>query len=310
MATMVSQVRPDAQYEDTGKSHNLTIPSEKLDTVLFPAVDETTDDSDTKSVKSDRTNGCDSSLVSFGDAATAAENLQALVSRETLTPDFLSTTQQDGRGGVSEEGRRDLLIWLREFNLFFGLSPGTYAVAADLVDRMLQSTRVKPEHADLVGVACLSIAAKLGEPRDVQPSLRELSRNCDGAFSESDIDRMESLVHRKLGSMSNVLPLDFLDEIIAFSATLGAPLSVIATASFEKLTTNTMLMCSFHYELMSYRPSVLALAVFSVSLSRIGEASAFSDTLEKARTLLQIETWDLRNCRSKIVKYLNLKPCL
>ena len=49
---------------------------------------------------------------------------------------------------------------------------------------MLELTRVKPEHADLVGVACLRIAAKMVGAVELQPTPRELCINCDNTFSE------------------------------------------------------------------------------------------------------------------------------
>lgn len=266
-------------------------------------------DDDTKSVASDRSSG-HATAIAFGDPAVAAARLRALGDRETMLKDYISTVQRDGKGGVSESQRRDLLVWVHQFSLFFGLSSGTYVAAAALTDKFLEATRVKPEHADLVGVACLLIAAKQSEPADLQPTLRELSRNCDGAFSENDIERMEALVHKKLGgAVANLLaPLDFLDETVAFAAAAGAPSEVIATSSFEALTTNVMLSCTFHYELMSYRPSVLAVAALSLELARIGEADRFADVIGAAQQILEIPSWDLENCRARIARCLKLRP--
>lgn len=228
----------------------------------------------------------------------------------------MSTTQQDGGEGVSEEGRRALLIWLREFNLFFGLSPGTYAVAAALVDRMLEETRVKPEHADLVGVACLLIAAKEGEPEDLRPTVRELSRNCDGAFSQGDIKRMEGLVLKRLDGLGTAgsseelaCPLDYLDEMIHFVMLLGVPADVVATTSFEALTTNVLLSCGFHYELVSFRSSTLALTVLDIELSR-NHCDRYVGAVQTIQELMQIPDWDIQNCRKAIARCLKFQPHL
>mmetsp|Transcript_92237 Transcript_92237/g.128056 ORF Transcript_92237/g.128056 Transcript_92237/m.128056 type:complete len:322 (+) Transcript_92237:250-1215(+) len=248
--------------------------------------------------------------------ADGIARLRVLADRERLTPDFLATTQRDGKGGVSQEGRRDLMIWLREFNLFFGLSPMTYAVASALVDRMLEETRVKPEHADLVGVACLLIAAKQNESEDLRPTLRELSRNCDGAFSESDIKRMEGLVLKRLGGLGTpssseqlVYPLEYLDEMIHFAMIVGVPASLIATASFDALTTNVVLSCSFHYELMSFRPSTLALTIFELELSRM-QNDRFVGMVQEIQKVMAIPDWDIKNCRKAIARCLRLRPHL
>lgn len=250
-------------------------------------------------------------LLSYSLPSTPSPCFHApLANASQRLQDFLSTTQRDGDGGVTESGRRDLLIWLREFNLFFGLSPGTFAVAAVLVDRMLECTRVKPEHADLVGVACLLIAAKDGEPEDLQPTLRELSRNCEGAFSETDIERMEALVHRKLGTTMPqlVVPIDYLDEMRIIAADSVGGRGLVSTASFETLAINVMLSCTFHYELMSYRPSTLALAVLSTELSRLHEMERYARVLESIREVMCIPQWDLDSCRRCVARCLKLRP--
>ena len=95
------------------------------------------------------------------------------------------------------------------------ISPTT----ASLVDSMLELTRVKPEHADLVGVACLRIAAKMVGAVELQPTQRELCINCDNTFSEQDLDRMETIVYNKLqGQFHKVVPFDFLSELLQLAA--------------------------------------------------------------------------------------------
>lgn len=286
-----------------------------LEAAPFPVTKDVVapDCDDTKSETSERSSRSVGHIVDPEALSDAVARMRAVTERERLTPDFLSTTQRDGHGGVTLEGRRDLLIWLREFNLFFGLAPLTYAIAAGLVDRMLEETRVKPEHADLVGVACLLIAAKDNESAELRPTIRELSRNCDGAFSESDIKRMEGLVIKRLslgpGSVMEqlVTPLEFFDEMVQFAVLMGVPSSVVATASFEALTTNVLLSCTFHYELMSFRPSTLALAIFDLELTRFGR---FGEIVQHVGEVMMIPMWDVNNCRKAIARCLRLRPHL
>eukprot|EP00037_Helgoeca_nana_P016501 m.155234 g.155234 ORF g.155234 m.155234 type:complete len:331 (+) comp23554_c0_seq1:302-1294(+) len=294
------------------KSLTLSDPSTPLD-------DDATavDCDDTKSETSEASMSSSATFVCDPNSLTdALHRMTVLSTSERLTPDFLATTQRNGDGGVSADGRRDLLIWLREFNLFFGLAPGTFAVAAALVDRMLEETRVKPEHADLVGVACLLIAAKEGEPSDLRPTLRELSRNCDGAFTESDIKRMEGLVTKRLGGLGTRAsaeqlrcPIDFLDEMVHFAMLIGAPASVVATASFETLTTNMLLNCTFHYELMSFRPSTLALTVLHLELTRLA-GDRFEPLVLQIQASMQIPAWDMAHCRKCMARCLKLSAHL
>jgi len=248
--------------------------------------------------------------VSLPDISESAARFRGLISREKLIPDFLATVQCDGRGGVTEAGRRALVIWMREFNLFLGLSPGTFAVAVALVDSMLQRTRVKPEHADLVGVACLRIAASQMEPADLQPTLRELSRDFDSEYDKLDIERMEALVRKKLsGDMQFLVPLDFLDEITVYAVAAGVPHALVATAAFESQTTNVILSCLSHYEMLSFRPSTLALSVFAAELGRLQPAgSDFSlQVIDQLQEIAGIPDWDLDACSRCVLRCLKTK---
>lgn len=230
----------------------------------------------------------------------AADNelveLKQLVETEKLAPDFLADMQQTT--GVSEEVRADLMRWLYQFSEFFGFAPVTYATAASMVDMMLTKTLVKPEHCDLVGMACLLIAAKLDEPEDLQPTLRELSLNCGRAFSESDIERMEGIVERKLAGPFGVIPYDYIDPLLDFCTQRDVP-PLVLTAAFEKSLVNTLLACYPHYELQSFRPATLALATTVFHIRRVASSSAAIPSAELEADLcaeMDIPAWDLENC--------------
>lgn len=235
---------------------------------------------------------------SLSDAAADNElvELKQLVETEKLYPDFLADMQQTA--GVSEEVRADLMRWLYQFSEFFGFAPVTYATAASMVDMMLAKTLVKPEHGDLVGMACLLIAAKLDEPEDLQPTLRELSLNCGGAFSESDIERMEGIVERKLAGPFGVIPFDYVDPLLDFLTQRDVPAPVL-TAAFEKSVVNTLLACYHHYELQSFRPATLALATTAFHVRRVALSSSATPSAELEADLcaeMEIPAWDFENC--------------
>lgn len=228
--------------------------------------------------------------------------LRELADAERLAPDFISDTQRDGDGGVSEAGRQFLLIWLREFNAFFGLAPDSFAVAASLVDSMLELTRVKPEHADLVGVACLRIAAQMVGAVELQPTPRELCINCDNTFSEQDLDRMETIVYNKLqGHFHKVVPFDFLSELLQLAALSSGP-PILATGAFEAVVGTRLLTSCFYYELMSYRPSTIALAVLVFELNRLAPEFDTAALADRIGAVLFVPVWDLDNCARCLAK--------
>lgn len=224
--------------------------------------------------------------------------LKDLLSNETMAPDFLEDTQQGGIGGVSEKGRQEVLMWIREFNSFFGFAPGTFAAASTLFDRMLSVTRVKPEHGDIVGIGCLLIAAKQNEPKEIVPTVLQICETCNGRFSNAEIERIEEIINKRLYQKFNgrvVITLDYLDEFVHFAVVTGAP-SEVSTAEFEAAVTNVMNSSTYHYELMSYRPSVLSLAVLDGELEHIASGDARRRIVNDLMELMEIPSWDLRNC--------------
>lgn len=222
--------------------------------------------------------------------------IRDLARNEILASDFIADLQRDGDGGISEQARQNLLVWLMHFNAFFGLAPDSFAAAASMVDSVLERTIVKPEHADLLGVACLRIASKMVGAGALQPTPAEICINCDHQFSERDLARMESIVCNKLaGKFRKVVPYDFVDDMVQLCNLMGAP-AVASTGAFHSVFSTRLLTACFHYELLSFRPSTIALAVLVFELDRI--ASDFDSSLIAARlgSIMDIFDWDLHNC--------------
>jgi len=240
------------------------------------------------------------------DVLEIVKRLRHQVEQETLQDDFINTIQHDGigpDGGIDEVARQKLMVWLRELSTFFCLSPGTFATASSLVDRMLSATRVKNEHGDLAAMACLFIASKLDEPEDLQPTLRELSINCGRAFTERDIERMAEIVRRKVTGPLEITPFDFVDDMVGLCRMLGAP-DVVAAQEFERVLVKRVVACSAYYELLSYRPSTLALAVCTLHLRRVKQVNTELEDcelfVEKLQGALNVEDWDLDNCCRRV----------
>lgn len=232
--------------------------------------------------------------------------LKELLSREILAPDFLETIQRGGAGGVSEKTRQEVLVWIREFNSFFGFAAGTFAAAATLFDKILSVTRIKPEHGDIVGIGCLLIAAKQNEPRDVVPTNTQLCETCDHRFTEGEITRIEEIINKRLYHKFNgrvVISLDYLDEMVHYATLTGAS-SEVSTAEFEAVVTEKMNTSTYHYELMSFRPSVLSLSVLDIELQRDHlEARAHHQVVDNLMEIMEIPKWDLENCKNCLTRY-------
>eukprot|EP00041_Stephanoeca_diplocostata_P006466 m.86856 g.86856 ORF g.86856 m.86856 type:complete len:313 (-) comp16375_c0_seq1:91-1029(-) len=232
--------------------------------------------------------------------------LRELLNREILAPDFLESVQRGGAGGVSEQSRQEVLVWIREFNSFFGFAAGTFAAAATLFDKILSVTRIKPEHGDIVGIGCLLIAAKQNEPRDVVPTNSQLCETCDHRFTEGEITRIEEIINKRLYHKFNgrvVISLDYLDEMVHYATLTGASTEV-STAEFEAVVTERMNSSTYHYELMSFRPSVLSLAVLDVEMQKDHlEATSHSRVVHELMEIMEIPQWDLENCKRCLSRY-------
>jgi hypothetical protein len=128
--------------------------------------------------------------------------------------DFLDIVQ---KGGVDDICRRDLMHWLFDLNAFFKFSADTFFLAASLVDRFLSKIKVRPHLLQIIGVSCFFIASKLKEEEEDQPTLSELTSNCDNAFVESDVTRMELTILEKLKwNIITPTPLQFLEGLCAY----------------------------------------------------------------------------------------------
>jgi hypothetical protein len=128
--------------------------------------------------------------------------------------DFLDIVQ---KGGIDEICRRDLMHWLYDLNSFFKFSADTFFLAASLVDRFLSKIKVRTNLLQIIGVSCFFIAAKLKEEEEDQPTLSELTSNCDNAFAECDVTRMEVTILEKLKwQIITPTPLQFLEGLCAY----------------------------------------------------------------------------------------------
>lgn len=242
------------------------------------------------------------SVVALELHTVCSEKLQALCDAEQLVPDFIADVQHDGNGGVSEGARQNLLIWLMHFNAFFGLGPDSFALAAAMVDRTLELTIVKPEHADLLGVACLRIAASVVGPIELQPTPREVCINCEYQFSENDLARMEQILRNKLGlNFRRVVPYDFFDDMRQLTILLGAP-PIVSSGEFDQVVSSRLLTSCFYYELMSFRPSTIALAVLTNELERLAPDFDACGAVSKLASILSVEENDLQACKKTVLR--------
>ncbi|XP_062089171.1 cyclin-D1-1-like isoform X2 [Humulus lupulus] len=152
--------------------------------------------------------------------------------------------------------RQDFINWILRVHAFYHFCPVTAFLAVNYFDRFLSSHSILLNgwSFQLLSVACLSVAAKMEEPR--VPLLLDL-QTCDPKyiFEAKTVERMELLVMTNLDwRLRSVTPYDFLHHFISkLPSSTSCP--DIHSASSD-LILNTARVSDF----LGFTPSMLAAA--------------------------------------------------
>jgi len=194
---------------------------------------------------------------------------------------------------------------LRLLNIFYGYSHATFALAVNLLDRLLGKVKAHPKYLSCIATCCFYIAVKNGEKDTYIPSAQELVKLSQCGGSGIDLLHMEGLIAEKLQWELEVsLPYTFLQHFYEVFACkfnqLEKSLSLASIAS--KLE---VLMC--HYDFTQYRPETSSLALLSWVLQ---ETKMFSEadilgTAVELQYYCQISDFEFLQCRALILEYLN-----
>lgn len=113
---------------------------------------------------------------------------------------------------------------------------------------------------------------------------------------------METIVCNKLqGHFHKVVPFDFLSELLQLAALFNGP-PILSTGAFEAVVSTRLLTSCFYYELMSYRPSTIALAVLAFELTRLAPEFDTTALADRIGIVLFVPDWDLENCLRCLAK--------
>jgi cyclin B len=156
---------------------------------------------------------------------------------------------------INKKMRAILVDWLVDVHISFRLHPKTLYLAIQLIDRYLQKSQVPRNKLQLVGVTCMSIAAKFEDAG--APCLRDLSSITDNAYQPHEIANYEVHV---LGSLDfKVLTPVALEFLLFFQKANQC------SDGHSNLTQYILELSLCSMELVGYTPSHLAAA--SVLLS-------------------------------------------
>ncbi|KAH0680222.1 hypothetical protein KY284_021307 [Solanum tuberosum] len=208
------------------------------------------------------------------------------------------------RNGDLDIGARDeILDWIAKVHSQFNFGPMCAYLAVNYLDRFLSAYDLPKEKAwmmQLLGVACLSIAAKM-EETDVPLSLDLQGGDAKFVFEAKTIQRMELLVLTTLKwRMQAITPLSYIDYFI----------KKINNDQISSINKSVELILStlkgIHF--LEFKPSVIAAAVaisFAVKTETVDSDKALSalvQHVQKDKLMKCIELIQELSLASDLVK--------
>ncbi|KAF4362498.1 hypothetical protein CsatB_007681 [Cannabis sativa] len=186
------------------------------------------------------------------------ECLATMVEKECQHMPSIDYLQRLRSGGLDLRARKDALDWIGKANAHFSFGPLCSYLSMNYLDRFLSAYELPRNawSAQLLAVACLSIAAKMDE---TEVPLAQDLQMCDSkfVFEPVTIQRMELLVLSTLKwRMQAVTPFSFLDYFIRKINNDEAPLKTSVQRSIQ-LILSTVNGIDF----LEFKPSEVAAAV-------------------------------------------------
>ena len=182
--------------------------------------------------------------------------------------------------------RRVLVDWMCEAGDEFGLHISTMHVAVMFLDRLLHKVVVARNELQLVAIACILIAAKFEEIEEVVPTLSDMNRHAQWAFSADAIQHMEFEVLRKLNwCLGTFTPLHFASYYsskgVLFQADTmsGRALAAKVPKYMKRYIEFFADLCLQDYAFQRFSPSMMAAAIVMASRKALGIFPLWRDEL-------------------------------
>jgi hypothetical protein len=173
--------------------------------------------------------------------------------------------------------RRVLVDWMCEAGDEFGLHISTMHVAVMYLDRLLHKVVVARNELQLVAIACILIAAKYEEIEEVVPTLSDMNRHAQWAFSADAIQKMEFEVLRKLNwCLGTFTPLHFASYytskgVLFLTDTMsGRSLAQKVPKYMKRYIEFFADLCLQDYAFQRFSPSMMAAAIVMASRKALG----------------------------------------
>lgn len=184
---------------------------------------------------------------------------------------------------INEKMRTILVDWLVEVGEEYDLHSQTFHKAVNLVDRCLTKFKINRKQFQLLGCACMMIAAKFEEVYG--PNVEEFVYISDQTYTAEEMLEMEGKV------------LQALEYRIASTTCYGFIRRYITAGGLnEKQSSLVMYLSDFallYYHMLKYRPSQIAASAVYLTRFMTGEKEPWTPTLHHYS---KYNAWDLQSC--------------
>ncbi|XP_071786792.1 cyclin-G1-like [Asterias amurensis] len=202
---------------------------------------------------------------------------------------------------------------LRSWNRFYALSPETFFLAVNTLDRFLSLVKARPHHLMCVTVASYYLSVKIVEHSQDVMSPEDLVRITQCGCTISDVARMENIILQKLGwDMEAPTTLSFLQLFHAYcvvSDTLGVDTG--KQTDHLDIITRKLEACMCHFPLTLFKPSILAMSLLISELPEfintscdVNNSVSWSRVLASLQFAMKMSDCEFLECQTILSEFL------
>ncbi|GLT77907.1 hypothetical protein SLA2020_494620 [Shorea laevis] len=200
------------------------------------------------------------------------KHLRASEVKKRPSTDFMETVQKD----INTNMRAILIDWLVEVAEEYRLVPDTLYLTVNYIDRYLSGNVMNRQRLQLLGVACMMIAAKYEEI--CAPQVEEFCYITDNTYFKEEVLEMESAVLNYLKfEMTAPTAKCFLRRFVRAAA---QEINEVPLMQLECLANYIAELSLLEYSMLSYAPSLIAAsAIFLAKFILLPSRRPWNSTL-------------------------------
>eukprot|EP00644_Phytophthora_capsici_P008654 jgi/Phyca11/111692/e_gw1.20.51.1 len=199
--------------------------------------------------------------------------------------DYIGTVQMD----INEKMRTILVDWLVEVGEEYELDSQTFHKAVNLVDRCLKKIKINRKQFQLLGCACMMIAAKFEEVYG--PNVEEFVYISDQTYTAEEMLDMEAQVLKALEyRVASTTCYGFMHRYTEAGCTTDKQRALVWVSY----------LCDFallFYHMVRFKPSILVASAVYLARLMTGEAEPWTPTLHH---VTKYNPTDIQDCLGEL----------